>query len=156
MPKLVVLIGNVASGKSTYCKQAAAHGSIIVNDDSITNAVHAGLYTQYDKSLKPLYKSVENTIIQLGLALGRNVIIDRPNIRRASRRRYIGLAHSLDAIVELVMFPREIPEIHAQRRANHDARGYNYDYWLKAAQVFDTKFEPPTADEGYDEITQWE
>jgi len=55
MRKIQILVGMIASGKSTYSKHAARLGFIVVNDDAIVNAVHGEDYTLYDKKLKLLW-----------------------------------------------------------------------------------------------------
>jgi len=155
--KLELLIGPIASGKSTYCRKAADEGAIILNDDSIVTAVHGGDYRLYSKLLKPLYKSVENTIVCTALVMGLHLIVDRPNHSIKMRRRYIGLAHSFDATVELVMFKREDPEIHAERRFKSDPRGHSLCYWIDVADYHEFIYEPPNQDiEQFDEISEWD
>ena len=154
--KLELLCGPIASGKSTYCRTAAKEGAIILNDDSIVNAVHAGDYCLYNESLKPLYKSVENTLVCTALAMGLRLVIDRPNHSIRMRRRYIGLAHSFDATVELVMFKREIPEVHGERRFNSDSRGHTLDYWTNVARYHDSIYQPPDKTiEQFDSLIEW-
>ena len=155
MKELEILVGAIASGKSTYCRQAAEEGAIIVNDDAIVTGIHGGIYGLYSEDLKPIYKAVENSIIQMGLVMGRRVIVDRPNHSRAMRRRYIALAKSADALVKIIMMQRESIETHAARRAK-ESRGYDYQYWLKAAKVHEDRYDPPCKDEGFDEIIYWE
>jgi predicted kinase len=155
-----ILVGPVASGKSTYSRNAAQRGMVIVNDDAIVMAIHAGHYQLYDQSAKPLYKAVENTILQTAVALGRSVVVDRgTNNRPDSRRRWIGLAHSLDLPVVAVVFPDEGPEVHARRRFESDGRGASYEEWLKVAQHHADVGEPVNfySDEGFDEVVtvQW-
>ena len=151
---LDILVGAISSGKSTYSREQAKKGAIILNDDALVVALH-GDYRFYDKNLKPLYKSIENQIISSALTLRRDVIVDRPNHSRQMRRRYIGLAHSFDVLVRLVLFERQTPEIHAQRRFESDSRGHSYAYWLEVAQHHDRIFEYPSEDEGFDEILEW-
>ena len=97
MPRTVIIvIGPMCSGKSTFCQAAAKAGYLIANDDAIVTAVHGGTYGLYSKSLKPLYKGIELEIIRTGLAVGRDVIVDRAtNMNLHCRRKYIGLATSL-------------------------------------------------------------
>lgn len=148
--KVFILVGMIASGKSTYSKNAAKQGLIIVSDDSIVNGVHADEYTLYDKKLKLLYKSIENQIASLGLALGRSVVIDRGlNTSINGRKRWLALANSFDVPCEAICFLNEGPETHARRRVNGDNRGWDYDYWLKAATRHHNSFELPTLNEGF-------
>jgi predicted kinase len=154
--KVELLVGPIASGKSTYCRKAASEGAIILNDDSIVTAVHGGDYRLYSKSLKPLYKSIENTIVSVALAMGLRLVIDRPNHSAKMRRRYIGLAHSFDCNVEIVLFKRESPEVHAQRRFDSDSRGKTLDHWIDAARYHESIYEPPNQSvEQFDTLVEW-
>jgi len=155
MKKLEILVGPIASGKSTYCSEAAKQGAIIVNDDAIVTATHGGHYT-FNPELKLLYKSVENLLIQVGLIYNLRVVIDRPNYSRAMRRRYIGLGKSFDAPVEIVMMPREDPVIHALRRYESDARGLSYADWTEVANRHESLYEEPCQGiEGFDTLRHW-
>jgi predicted kinase len=149
-PKIYVLVGMIASGKSTYCLNAAKQGAIIVNDDAIVNMIHADEYTLYDKKLKILYKTLENTIISLGIALGRKIIIDRGlNVSRKARQRWVALANSFDVECEAIVFPKDTVEVHAQRRFESSNRGHSYEYWLDVATEHNKQYEEPVRQEGY-------
>ena len=154
--RLELLVGPIASGKSTYCRTAAKEGAIIVNDDAIVIAVHGGDYFLYQKSLKPLYKSIENCIVGTALAMGKVVIVDRPNHSISMRRRYIGLGKSFDAIVRVVMFERHDPKVHRKRRFDGDSRGTSLESWIKIAQHHEDLYEQPDPDmEHFDEWVGW-
>lgn len=151
--KLSILVGPIASAKSTYAQNAAKAGYLCLNDDSIVNMVHADNYTLYDKNLKILYKTIENQIISMGLALNRPVLIDRGlNSNVNGRNRWLALAKSFDVPCEAVVFKNEGPEVHAKRRAEHDSRGHSYEYWLKVATFHQTNYVEPSLEEGFDKI----
>lgn len=153
-PKIKVLVGMIASGKSTYSNKQAQGGAIIINDDAIVTAVHGGDYTLYSTDLKLLYKSVENHILHLAVAMGRDVVIDRGlSLTVNSRSRWISLARSLDLESEAVVFKVEEPEEHARRRIDHSSRGHNYSYWLDVAKHHASIYEPVTKKEGFYTIT---
>lgn len=149
---LEILVGPIASGKTTYALQRARMGGIIVNDDAIVTALHGGEYTLYRRGLKPLYKHLENQIVHVGLSFGSDVLIDRPCMKKATRARYIALARSLDEPVRCVLFPMQTPEVHANRRFNSNNRGYSLDYWERVASAHYRDFETPTIDEGFQDI----
>lgn len=152
-PKIYVLVGMIASGKSTYCKNAAKSGQVIMNDDAIVNMLHADDYTLYDKKLKILYKSIENNIISLGLCMGRTVVIDRGlNVSKSARQRWIAIARSFDVPCEAIIFPKVDNAVHARRRFESASRGHSYDYWLKVATEHDKQYEEPASVEGFDKV----
>jgi predicted kinase len=148
-----ILVGMIASGKSTYCRWAAKQGAIIVNDDAVVNAVHANHYELYDKSLKVLYKSTENHLVTMGLALGKTVVVDcARNLNPKTRKRWIALAQIFDTPCIAIVFPSEIPSIHASRRMQSDSRGYSFEYWRQVAEKHWESYQYPAMTEGFDTI----
>jgi predicted kinase len=151
-----VLVGMICSGKSTWCKNLAKEGWIVINDDSVVNAVHANEYTLYKESLKPLYKSIESHIFHTAIAMGYNVVIDRGLSNTIhNRRRWIALAKTLDVSIGAMKFPLWTPEEHARRRTDCDSRGYSYEYWLKVAKRHYQDWQPPTLEEGFDYVEKY-
>ena len=151
--KIQVLVGMIASGKSTYARLAAQQGMLCINDDAIVNMLHGDDYTLYDKQLKVLYKSIENHIIGTGLAMGKSVLIDRGlNVSKKGRQRWISLAKSFDIQCEAIVFANEGPQIHAQRRFNSDSRSHSFDYWLKVAEAHNSLYLLPSKEEGFDAV----
>ena len=148
--KLQVLVGMIASGKSSYARGAAQKGVICMNDDAIINMLHADDYTLYDKSLKVLYKSVENHIIGTALAMQRIVMVDRGlNVSIRGRKRWIALANSFDVPCEAIVFKNEGPEVHAIRRTQMDSRGHPFEYWIRVAKKHQSEYQEPSVDEGF-------
>lgn len=148
-----VLVGHIASGKSTYCSQRALEGCVILNDDAIVSMVHGGHYDLYNEAWKPLYKSVEDHILHIAVAMGKDVIIDRGvNISKSSRVRWIALAKCMDVSVRAVSFQVFPPEVHADRRYKSDNRGHIQSYWLMVAKAHAARYEAPELSEGFCEI----
>ena len=154
MPKLELLVGTIASGKSTYSKKRAKEGAVIINDDSLVTALHGGDYKLYRSDFKPLYKSVEQSILALSLLNGRDVVVDRPNLTKDSRAKYLAIARAMEFESALILFPFTEPRTHALRRASHDMRGYTFEYWNKVAEAHISQYEPPEIDECYTYVTQ--
>lgn len=155
--KFEILIGMIASGKSTYCLKRVKEGAIIINDDSIVNALHANDYPSYKKSLKPLYKGIEHYVINFAGMAGIDVVIDRPNLNANTRKRYIEIAKSIDIEnIEGVIFKIETPEVHAERRVKSDNRGWEYEYWLRAAQHQYSLYNEPQLNEGFTKLVKYE
>jgi len=153
MSSLTLLVGSIASGKSTYISQNINENVLVINDDAIVNALHGNFYRFYNKKLKPLYKSIENLAISWGLSAGLDVVIDRPNLSPDTRQRYIQLAKSFDCKdIIAVVFPMITPEEAARRRFNSDNRGQNYEYWLRAAQDQLKSYKTVELNEGFSEI----
>lgn len=147
-----VLVGMIASGKSTYAKGRAAEGAIIVNDDALVIALHGGRYDMYAQALKPLYKAMESAAVHAAIAAGRDVVIDRTNLSRETRAFYVALARRLDTSAGVVVWMPGTPEQHATSRFRSDARGYTYAQWLAVAERHLAGYQPVLPDEGFSVI----
>ncbi len=143
-----ILVGPIASGKSTYARQRADAGALVVCDDEIVNLVHGGNYLLYDKALKPLYAAVEYAIVTAAATARRNIVIDTGGRTRDKRTRFAALGRSLGYEVKAVLFPWHDPEEHARRRFNSDPRGMTFDQWRRVAVEHERQFQPVTPIEG--------
>lgn len=145
-------VSTIGSGKSTYAKEKAKQGWIILNNDNIVTSVHGGDYTLYLEELKPLYKSVEWQVLVSAAKLNKNIFIDKTNLTVESRKKYIDFALENKIWIAAILFPVKTPEWHARNRYESDNRGYSYDKWLEVATHHIKQYEKPTMDEGFDEI----
>jgi hypothetical protein len=158
--KVEVLCGMIASGKTTYARQRARQGALIVSHDDLTEMLH-GEY-RYEQGLRECYRQMEERIAYCGLFHGCDVIIDRTHLTRESRKRWIDFAAvrgvaSLNKIpVVAVVFPIESPKVHAGRRFEVDPRGRSYEEWLQVAchHSDQAEAEPLSEDEGFAEIVR--
>ena len=150
-----VCVGLIATGKSTYCRQRALEGWVVVNDDNIVNLIHSNQYTLYKERLKPLYKSVGNHIVYIAVGMGLNVVIDRGlDVSKEARKRWVSIAHSLDIDINAVVFPYPLLEECAKRRFESDNRGYDYDTWLQIVKRHWANYDTPKIDEGFTKVIQ--
>jgi predicted kinase len=153
MPTLELLIGPIASGKSTYAATRAREGGVlVVNDDAVVMMVHGGNYNGYDQRLRPVYKTIEHAAIVAGLLADHHVIVDRTCNDARTRRRYVELGRLYNASVIATVFPRQSPDVHAQRRFKTDPRGYTLDKWREVARRHEEQYEQVTIAEGYDRV----
>ncbi len=148
MPRMTLLVGPIASGKSTYAERRAREGALVVCDDALVLAVHGGVYALYTASHKPLYTALETAIITHARSTGADVVIDRGGRTRAQRTRFAALGRSLGFEVDAVLFEWGTPEIHARRRFDHNPRGLTLAKWEEVAIAHQAEFQPLTADEG--------
>jgi predicted kinase len=147
-----VLVGPIASGKSTYAARRARQGAIVVSDDALTMMLHANQYHLYNNDLKRLYKTIETSVITAAVSQNRDVVIDKTNGKRRTRARYVALADTLDTQAFAILFDRLTPLGHAVRRTQADPRGLTLSDWRKVAERHEAEFEPVTMAEGFWDI----
>lgn len=115
--------------------------------------LHCNYYNLYEKEFKPIYKSIETSIVTSVLSQGRDLIIDRGvNITRRSRRRFIGLASAFDTDVYAIVFPFESSEVHVERRMLNGHRDRTYYEWMEATERHIKEYEVPLMEEGFKDI----
>jgi predicted kinase len=85
--RLEVLVGMIASGKSTYARRRADEGALVVSHDDLTAMLHARY--RYEQGLREPYRRIEESIAWRGLDAGRDVVIDRTHLTRESRERWL-------------------------------------------------------------------
>lgn len=154
MKTMEILIGVIASGKSTYCHRKLNNPLwqdekwLCINDDALVTMLHGGDYGKYDESLKAFYKGLEMTTAIAIMQAGHNLIVDKAlNLTRASRLKWVNIAKAMNYEPVYVLFNFEDPLIHATRRMNDDPRGHDEDYWLNVAKAQIERFEELNRDE---------
>lgn len=162
--KLYVLVGMIASGKSTWAREKADEGAVVVCHDDLTQMLH-GRY-RYEADMRICYRQMEEEIADAALLWGRDVVIDRTHLTRESRKRWIDFGRNLNRIhrwrgrrepfveVIAVAFPRKIAYVHAKRRYESDSRGRSFHEWRQVAghNQDQADAEPLSDAEGFDRI----
>ena len=147
-PVLELLVGNIASGKSSWTEPRASEGWITVNNDSLVRSMHGGNY-DWERQIPGLKTSLGILIVETAGAHGRSVVIDNTNRTSSGRLPFVAAARRAGGMkVRAILFPRSSPETHARRRFEADARAMPHDYWLEVARLVDQEWAPPGDDEG--------
>lgn len=168
-PKIEVLVGMIAAGKSTYARKRADEGALVVSHDDLTEMLHARY--RYEQEKKAVYRKMEEELVRIAINDGFDVVIDRTHLTRESRRRWIEFgrwphfAEWAEPKVVAVVFPLaapdpsntiagSVPAQHALRRLRSDARGRCFADWLKVAEHHYAQWlaEPIHEGEGFSEI----
>lgn len=161
--RIEILVGMVASGKSTYARRRAKEGALVISHDDLTAMLHAEY--RYEQGLRECYRKMEESIAWAALVAGRDVVVDRTHLTAESRRRWITWASHYDSLqtfdgrgpttpVVVVAFPIETPRVHAVRRFAADPRGRPFAEWLEVAEHHHEQVtaEPLSKDEGFAEV----
>ena len=135
-PRLEILFGPIASGKSTYARKRGQEGALVVNDDAIVTAVHGGNYSGYRKDLKGLYKGLRSQIIHAAALTRRDVVVDSTGLYRSTRDHLRTMGRSLGMDVALVICRdgQFKGAVDGRRRFEADPRGLTLDEWQRIGQ----------------------
>lgn len=156
-PTLKVLVGLPGTGKSTYRARWETENpeGVVISTDDMVEAYAADHGLTYSEAF-PLIDMTDFEHRARGLTVaaaqaGRDILIDRTNLRRASRKAFTGCAMGHRKIAVVFSPPRRVHQDWLEARAAATGK-------IIPEAVIETMragFEPPTADEisgEYDEV----
>ncbi len=155
--RLIIFTGNIGCGKSTKAEEFASEGYVVVSMDAITAMIGGGNYVLYDEAKKDIYRETEKICIWTALLDTFSVVVDRTNMKRSDRGRYINMAKKInDRIrkgIEVVSYNWGPGDIDSLNRRLQDPRGVPAERWKKVHSHMAFSYEVPTLSEGFDSIT---
>ena len=154
-PELVILIGNIGSGKSTLCRQYIKKGFIVISRDSLRYMIGAGEYI-FDQKYEPAIHAANLAILEQFLAWGHNVVMDEVNITKNLRAAYIKRAQTISQYRQYkitgIVLPRLSKEVSVERRLRSPHGNFPRSTWEQVWENFNRMYESPTKTEGFDKI----
>jgi len=132
--ELVVLIGLPASGKSSFQRDRYAGTHVHVSKDLLGKAQR--------KDQKQM------RLVETALRTGRSVVVDNTNPRRADRAQLLEMARRLGATTTGILLVAPVAEC-LRRNAAREGKAR---VPAVAIYVVARKLEPPTREEGFDEV----
>jgi len=149
-PKVIVMVGNIGLGKSTLVRKLLNTGKYaVVNKDSLIESISGG-YGKYDSNLVNVYNEAELTVMRTALTAGYGVIIDRLNINKEQRSKFISVANEFKANLIAYNFGSGTEEGLDRRKKNN--RGVPEAIWNDVYKKTKDSYEAPTKEEGFKKI----
>lgn len=152
MPQLSVCIGNIGCGKSLLASKFAKMGHVVVNMDLISKMVGGGEYGLYDSKKKEVYHNAEETIIETALKNGFSMVVDRTNMDRKRRERFIDIGKKYAA--EIVAYDWGPGDDDALLRRMEKPNGIPIETWKNVYKFMVKSYESPSLEEGFDQIIE--
>jgi predicted kinase len=146
-------VGNIGQGKSLISSKLAKQGKVIVNMDSILLMVHGGEYGLFDPDKKQIYRDAEEAVIKSSLAKGFDVVVDRTNMRKDRRQKFIELAKNYTEEIECYHFGRGDKELCLKNRMKNP-RGVPRKTWEMVYRKMAESYEEPEEEEGFSRIIE--
>lgn len=149
--ELIIFTGNTGCGKSTKAAELAKDNYVIINMDYIITMIGGGDYKLYDSKKQQVYHTIERSAVAGALYYGFSVVIDRTNMPKKTRGRYIEIGKAYEA--EIISYNWGSGTKEDLKRRNKETRGYpEKGYWDKVFKKFKDEYEEPSLEEGFSKI----
>jgi predicted kinase len=155
MKQLIIMVGNIGTGKSTYAKKYQKQDYIIISRDQLRYAIGNGQYV-YNKTYEPIIWKSELYFFKRFVDAGANIVIDGANITKLIRRRYISYAKKEDYNITIIEMPRLIIDEAVKNRMKDPHGQPDERLWSKIWNKFESLYETPTIGEGVNKVIQLE
>jgi len=155
--ELIVMAGNIGTGKTTYVKNYQKEGYIVIARDTLRYAIGGGTYV-FNLDYEPIVHATEKYLLRKFLDLGVNIVIDETNVTARSRRVLDVEAKQGGYKVICIVMPRLSKKDSVDRRMQNPHDCPDRTVWEGVWGRFNDKYEEPKYSEGFDEInfiTDW-
>lgn len=152
MKHLIVLVGNIASGKTTLAKEYVDKGYVCITRDGLRYSIGCGNYI-FNLKYEPVVFKTELFLLEEFMKLGINIIIDEVGINNSHRARYLALATYYKYKTTAMILPEITKEEALRRRAKQNTHGnQSTKVWDKVWDKFNAAYHRPSKEEGFDRV----
>lgn len=151
MSKIIVLIGNIGSGKTTYARKLAAQGYRIVSRDALRYMIGGGTYT-FNEETEPIIILSARRMATLLVAEGIPIVIDEVNVSVNFRAPFLDIAEDHMCEIEAHILPKINRDEAVDNRMIDPHDTPDEKLWEGVWDKFDSIYEQPTITEGFDKI----
>lgn len=153
--KLEVLVGNIASGKSSYCYNHAPD-CYVISRDAIRKAFVQDFYTYTPRTELQVGIMVEAMLKAALILKLDHVIVDETNMTVHSRAWILKLAKRFNVECTAVLFKDRGIKDHVSARVA-SPHGCNAEHteelWISVYNKFKSRYQEPSKEEGFTSIT---
>ncbi|KKN82769.1 hypothetical protein LCGC14_0305930 [marine sediment metagenome] len=150
-PKLILMVGNIGSGKSTYVKNFVKEGYVVISKDDIRYMIGAGSYIFNPDYEEAIHEAAMELFWEF-LEKGVNIVIDETNMDVATRKIYLSLAYSSKYTTEAIVMPKLSMAESVKRRLGANHGNASKEVWEEVYTRKEAAFEMPTLEEGFDSV----
>lgn len=151
-PTLILLCGNVGSGKSTVAACLARRDFKVISKDSLRLMLNGGEYV-FQKEFELFINHAEGLIFEDLLVERHNIVVDNTNVTIRHRKHYIDKAQKAGYQVMCMILPR-LSNSESMHRKLQNSFGVPLPTWNIVWDRMDKAYEHPNFSEGIDRIVQ--
>jgi len=145
---VVVMVGNIGSGKSTYTKKLQKQGYIVVSRDALRYSIGAGEYV-FNLDFEPTIRNISLYMYEKFLQLGESIVFDETNMSIESRENILTLAKKYGYQTIAYVTPKIDKETSIKRRLKDNHGNNSKKVWEEVWERFNIAYEEPSWEEGF-------
>lgn len=147
MQKIILIIGNIGTGKSTEAFKIinSTPNCLAVEDDKLIDMLHKKY--NYDESLRNFYGDLQVKVIECILHLGYTAVVETLGHTPAERRRFVECARKARVPIKVVSMGMGSDE--SLFRRLKDNRGIPDSQWIKVHKKVNNEYIFPDLSEGF-------
>lgn len=154
--KITILVGNIASGKSTYIRDNWEEGTFLISKDDHRKAISSYKNKDYiwDETLEEFIHDIILDCFEAALYLNiENIILDETNMAIETRAPYVMLAMKYGYELEAIVFPDYGEGVHVERRmSDNHGKECSEEMWREVYNRKKDRYEEPSIEEGFNNI----
>ncbi len=154
--RVVILVGNIGTGKSTLAQQLVDDGFLTLNTDSLVRSLNNGWY-KFNPRLGELYRGFLVGGLELLLKNGLDVCVDCTNVTiegRCNLLKTIRGSGNYPQITSIGCYDFGCGDESSLQRRLANSRVVSEVVWRKVHTKFKNDYDEPTMDEGFDFIEE--
>lgn len=150
-PIILILIGNIGTGKTTIAKKYVKQGCVAIARDRLRYAIGDGDYI-FDENYEPVIWATEKYMLNKFMDIGVNIIVDEVGISKEMRKVYLEKAEIFGYNAVALVMPKLSMKEAVDRRMNDPHGQPDKKLWEQVWSKFNSQYEEPTKEEGFKEI----
>ena len=150
--ELIILVGNIGSGKTTTCKELVKKGYIVVSRDALRYMMGSGQYVFNPEIEQAIAQSAYQIVENFMDADVKKVVVDEVNINWNLRDRYLYLADEYGYKKTAIVMPYLNQKDSVARRMKDPHGQFDKKVWESVYDRFDVCYQEPSFLEGFDKI----
>lgn len=149
--ELILLVGNIGTGKTTYAKKYQKRGYVVIARDGLRYTIGGGNYI-FNTFYEPVIWRTELDMFKRFASLGVNIIVDEVGLSKKIRERYICYALPCGYKITIIVMPKISMVESVVNRMKNPHHQPDPNLWEEVWNKFDKMYEEPSKKEGIDKI----
>ncbi len=145
--EVIILVGNIGTGKSTLAKKYVEKGYVAIARDQLRYAIGDGTYI-FNYDYESIIWKTELYLYKKFVDLGINIIVDEVGLTKQMRKRYISYADKEGYKILVIILKNLGKNECVNRRMKNPHGQFNKKLWEDIYDSFDGIYEEPELNEG--------